>query len=135
CSAQHWPACLPGVIAYSTTKMAQIGLTVGLATELRDTEIHVNAISPVAATRVLRRTAPELKPELVAPGVAFLASAACDFSGIVLHAAGGRFSASAWGRSEGLDFGPLPASLEDIAARWHRNVGYGLSTCAVGQSH
>jgi NAD(P)-dependent dehydrogenase (short-subunit alcohol dehydrogenase family) len=114
--------CLPGLIAYSTIKMAQLGLMVGLGAELHDTGIHVNAISPVAATRVLRRTAPELKPELVAPGVAFLASAACDFSGIVLHAAGGRFSASAWGRSEGLDFGSFPTSLEDIATRWHQIV-------------
>jgi NAD(P)-dependent dehydrogenase (short-subunit alcohol dehydrogenase family) len=112
--------CLPGLTAYSTCKMAQVGLMVGLAAELQGTGIQVNAISPVAATRVLRRTAPELKPELVAPGVAFLASAACDFSGIVLHAAGGRFSTSAWGRSEGLDLGSIPASPEDIAARWEQ---------------
>jgi NAD(P)-dependent dehydrogenase (short-subunit alcohol dehydrogenase family) len=98
--------------------MAQVGLMVGLATELRDTGIRVNAISPVAATRVLRRPAPELKPELVAPGVAFLASAACDFSGAVLHAAGGRFSVSTWGRSGGIDLGLLPASPEDLATRW-----------------
>ncbi len=66
--------CVPGLIAYSAAKMAQVGLMVGLAAELHDTDIHVNAISPVAATRVLRRRAPELAPELVAPGVAFLAS-------------------------------------------------------------
>jgi len=42
-----------------------------LAAELHDTNIHVNAISPVAATRILRRNAPELSPELVAPGAAY----------------------------------------------------------------
>jgi NAD(P)-dependent dehydrogenase (short-subunit alcohol dehydrogenase family) len=108
---------VPGLVAYSTAKMAQVGLMIGLAAELNDTNIHVNAISPVAATRVLRRNAPELKPELVAPGVAFLASSACTTSGAVLNAAGGRFSAAWWERSDGLDLGPTPASPEDIAAR------------------
>ena len=115
--------CLPGLIAYSATKMAQVGLMVGLAAELRGTGIQVNAISPVAATRVLRRRAPELKPELVAPGVAFLASSACSFSGVVLHAAGGRFSVSAWDRVPGVDFGPAPTSPEEIAQRWHEIAG------------
>ena len=115
--------CVPGLTAYATTKMAQIGLMVGLAAELGERAIQVNAISPVAATRVLRRSAPELKPELIAPGVAFLVSAACDFSGVVLHAAGGRFSASGWGRSTGIDFGPSPASPEDIANSWQEIIG------------
>jgi NAD(P)-dependent dehydrogenase (short-subunit alcohol dehydrogenase family) len=110
--------CVPGLIAYSTVKMAQIGLMVGLAAELRDTGIRVNAISPVAATRVLRRNAPELAPELVAPGVAFLASSACRASGAVLHAAGGRFAVARWDRAQDVDLGPTPASPEDVAARW-----------------
>jgi NAD(P)-dependent dehydrogenase (short-subunit alcohol dehydrogenase family) len=112
--------CLPGLIAYSAAKTAQVGLMVGLAAELHDTDIRVNAISPVAATRVLRRSAPELAPELVAPGVAFLASPACQISGAVLNAAGGRFSAAWWDRSESIDLGPVPASPEDIAVRWQQ---------------
>jgi len=115
--------CVPGLIGYSAAKMAQVGLMVGLAAELRDTNIRVNAISPVAATRVLRRSAPELLPELVAPGVAFLASSACDVSGVVLCAAGGRFSAAWWDRNDGLDLGATPPSPEDIAARWHEIAG------------
>ncbi len=79
--------CVPGLTAYSAAKLAQVGLMVALAAELHDTNIHVNAISPVAATRVLRRSAPELSPELVAPGAAFLASSACTTSGTVLNAA------------------------------------------------
>jgi len=115
--------CVPGLVAYSAAKMAQIGLMVGLAAELQDTNIRVNAISPVAATRVLRHSAPELLPELVSPGVAFLASSACDVSGVVLCAAGGRFSAAWWDRSDGADLGPTPASPEDVAARWHEIAG------------
>jgi NAD(P)-dependent dehydrogenase (short-subunit alcohol dehydrogenase family) len=115
--------CVPGLIAYSAVKMGQVGLMVGLAAELRDTGILVNAISPVAATRVLRREAPELRPELVAPAVAFLASRACGLSGAVVQAAGGRFAAARWDSSEGLDLGPTPASPEDIAARWRQIAG------------
>lgn len=111
--------CVPGLVAYSTAKMAQVGLMVGLAAELADTDIRVNAISPVAATRVLRREAPELLADLVAPGAAFLASSACTMSGAVLNAAGGRFSASWWDRGETLDLGST-ATPEDIAGRWQR---------------
>src|SRR5687768_16759156 len=113
--------CVPGLVAYSTAKMAQVGLMVGLAAELADTDIRVNAISPVAATRVLRRQAPELLADLVAPGVAFLASSACTTSGVVLNAAGGRFSASWWDRGETVDLGPT-ASPETIAGHWQRFV-------------
>lgn len=121
--AMYVENCLPGLVAYSATKMAQVGLMVGLASELRGTGIQVNAISPVAATRVLRREAPELRPDLVAPGVAFLASAECNFSGAILHAAGGRFSAYSMGRSEGTDLGPMPVSPEEVAVRWRQIAG------------
>jgi hypothetical protein len=86
--------------------MAQVGLMVGLAAELQGSGIEVNAVSPVAATRVLRRSAPELTAELVAPGVAFLASSACRTSGRVLGAAGGRFSLGGWEHGSGFDLGP-----------------------------
>jgi NAD(P)-dependent dehydrogenase (short-subunit alcohol dehydrogenase family) len=112
--------CVAGLTAYSAVKLAQVGLMIGLAAELHETNIHVNAISPVAATRVLRRSAPELSPELVAPGGAFLASSACATSGAVLNAAGGRFSGAWWDRSEAIDLGSTPATPEDIAANWSR---------------
>ena len=115
--------CVPGLVAYSTTKMAQVGLMVGLAAELSDAGVRSNAISPVAATRVLRRSAPDLRPELVAPGVALLASAACPASGFVLAAAGGRFSNARMAGSHAVDFGPTPASVDDIAARWDQIAG------------
>ncbi len=121
--AMRVEGCVPGLVAYSAAKMAQVGLMVGLAAELGDVGICVNAISPVAATRVLRRSAPELLPELVAPGAAFLASSACTVSGVVLQAVGGRFFASRWDRSEGIDLGSTPATPEDIAAQWQQVTG------------
>lgn len=110
--------CVPGLTAYAAAKLAQVGLMIGLASELHDTNIRVNAISPVAATRVLRRHAPEMAPELVAPGAAFLASSACTTSGAVLNATGGRFSGGWWNRGHTIDLGPAPAAPEDIAANW-----------------
>jgi NAD(P)-dependent dehydrogenase (short-subunit alcohol dehydrogenase family) len=120
--------CAPGLAAYAVGKMAQLGLMVGVAAELRDTNIRVNAISPVAATRVLRRHAPEMLPELVAPGVAFLASSTCVASGMVLRAAGGRFSATWLTGSDGIDLGCTPVGPEEIAARWQEIVSGYLDT-------
>jgi hypothetical protein len=91
---------------------------VAVAAENQDHGVHINAISPVAATRVLRRSAPELLPELVAPGVTFLASSACNESGVVLLAAGGRFQAAKWTDEPGIDLGRMPVDPEAIAARW-----------------
>jgi NAD(P)-dependent dehydrogenase (short-subunit alcohol dehydrogenase family) len=116
--AMHLGRAAPGLVAYSVGKMAQLGLMVALAAEVEDAGIRVNAISPVAATRVLRRHAPELSPEHVAPGVAFLASSRCDFSGVVLRAEGGRFSTAQWCFNRGLDLGPVPVEPETIAERW-----------------
>jgi NAD(P)-dependent dehydrogenase (short-subunit alcohol dehydrogenase family) len=117
--------CVPGLVAYSVGKTAQLGLMVAVAAEHHDAGIRVNAISPVAATRVLRRHAPELTPELVAPGAVFLASSACDVSGAVLRAAGGRFSLAQWGGHDGVDFGVAPVDPEAIAACWHELGGAG----------
>jgi NAD(P)-dependent dehydrogenase (short-subunit alcohol dehydrogenase family) len=103
--------------------MAQLGLMVAIAAENQSYGIHINAISPVAATRVLRRHRPELPPELVAPGVAFLASSACNESGVVLLAAGGRFQGAQWIDQQGIDFGKTPVDPELIGARWQEICG------------
>lgn len=117
--------CVPGLAAYNTGKMAQVGLMIGVAAELNALDIKINAIAPVAATRILRRSAPELLPELVAPGVAFLASTACALSGVVLCAAGGRFSTASWAGSDGIDLGPTAVGPEVVAARWPEIAGAG----------
>jgi NAD(P)-dependent dehydrogenase (short-subunit alcohol dehydrogenase family) len=110
----------PGLAAYAIGKMAHFGLMVVLAAEGREHGILSNAISPVAATRVYTREAEpgELEPEQVAPGVLFLSSEACGVTGAVLSAAGGRFAARWWARSEGIDVGPSPVSPELVAERW-----------------
>jgi NAD(P)-dependent dehydrogenase (short-subunit alcohol dehydrogenase family) len=110
----------PGLSAYAAGKMAQFGLMVVFAAEGEPHGIRANAISPVAATRIYTREAKpgELEPEQVAPGVLFLASEACELSGVVLGAAGGYFGTRSWGRAGGVDFGPEPVTPEAIAERW-----------------
>ena len=93
---------------------------VGLAAELRDAGVCSNAISGGRHTRAgagRRNCCPAGRP-----GAAF-ASAACTVSGRVLTAAGGRFSAVAWNESHEVNFGPSPASVDDIAARWDEIAG------------
>jgi len=115
----------PGLAAYAVAKMAQFGLMVVTAAEGERHGIRSNAISPAAATRVLvRQVAPgELEPEQVVPGVLFLASERCPFSGKVLEAAGGAFDVARWASSDGIDFGPEPVEPEVIAERWNEIEG------------
>jgi NAD(P)-dependent dehydrogenase (short-subunit alcohol dehydrogenase family) len=123
--AMYVDAALPGLSAYSTAKGAQLGLMVALAAEGEPHGILVNAISPVAATRMLRPGARggQLPPEIVSPGVAFLASSGCTASGVVLRAADGHFSIARWEFSAGVDLGRRPVSPEVIAERWHDMTG------------
>jgi NAD(P)-dependent dehydrogenase (short-subunit alcohol dehydrogenase family) len=113
-------AAIPHLTAYSVGKGAQLGLMVGLAAEGEPHGIRTNTVSPVASTRMTRQPPPPgpLAPELVAPGVAFLASSACQASGVILRAAGGRFSAARFDRGEDVDFGPRPVPPDAIAGRW-----------------
>ena len=114
-------AALPHLTAYAVGKGAQLGLMVGLAAEGEPHGIRTNAVSPVATTRMTRIPPPPeeaLGPELVAPGVVFLASAACEVSGVVLRAAGGRFSAARYDLGHEVDFGPRPVSPDAVAERW-----------------
>ena len=115
----------PGLAAYSVAKMAQFGLMIVAAAEGEEHGIRANAISPAAATRVLvREVAPgELEPEQVVPGVLFLASERCTFSGKVLEAAGGEFDVARWVSSDGIDFGQEPVDPETIAERWSEIEG------------
>jgi NAD(P)-dependent dehydrogenase (short-subunit alcohol dehydrogenase family) len=109
------------LVAYCVAKGGQFGLMNGLAFAATD-NVLVNCVSPVAATRLYSRAVPagQLAPELVAPGVVHLASPACEVTGVVLRAGGGRFSAGAFGGAAGVDFGATPAAPEMVAARWRQ---------------
>jgi len=80
--------------------------------------IHTNAVAPVAATRMTEALMPEealkwLGPELVTPAVIFLCSDDAP-NGVILQAAGGKYSVACIVENEGIDLG-ADATVEDIA--------------------
>ncbi|WP_322033902.1 SDR family NAD(P)-dependent oxidoreductase [Paraburkholderia sp. J76] len=83
---------------YGAAKMAVIGLMNALTTEGRKSDIRVNTIAPVAATRMTADILPEamlerIKPERVTPAVLFLASENAP-SKTIVAAGGGAFAAA-----------------------------------------
>ncbi|WP_258398292.1 SDR family NAD(P)-dependent oxidoreductase [Micromonospora noduli] len=103
------------VAAYSVSKGAQFGLMNALAGEGQAHGILVNAICPVAATRIFRRAVQpqELTAASVAPGVAMLVSRECPFTGHVLRSAGGDWRIYQVTASRQADLG-RDASPEDV---------------------
>lgn len=98
------------VTAYGVGKGAQFGLMHGLAGEGGRHGIVVNAISPVAATRIFRAEVDfdDYLPERVAPGVVMLGSSHCPFTGKVLKAVNGSFSLSEMASYKKMDLGSVP---------------------------
>lgn len=117
----------PGLVAYSAGKMAQIGIMNALSMEGLEHGILVNAVSPVAKTRMWGVTQPpeELKPEWVTPGVLYLASDLCRDTGYILRASNGQFTATRFSENSGVSY-PRDlarveaASLAEVAERWSR---------------
>lgn len=114
-----------GLAAYAAAKMATVGITNVLAHEGEPYGILVNAMSPVAKTRMwgVAGEPDELRPDAVAPGAAFLVSEACRASAWVLRASNGQFHAFKACEAEGVDYPrDLRAvsvdSLEAVAAAW-----------------
>ena len=117
---------VPGndVTAYSVSKAAQFGLMNALAGEGHDHGVRVNAIAPIAATRIFRRdvAAGQLSPESVAAGVVLLASRDCPVNGTVLAGAGGRWSLQRLSSHGEHDLGG-DATVEDVLI-WARTIPY-----------
>jgi NAD(P)-dependent dehydrogenase (short-subunit alcohol dehydrogenase family) len=110
----------PGLAAYAVGKMAHFALMIVTAAEGAPHGILANAVAPAARTRMVRRSVEpgELEPMQVAPGVVFLASDRCTFSGKVLEAAGGEFDVARWTSTAEIDLGRDPVQPELIAERW-----------------
>ncbi|CAI2797815.1 MULTISPECIES: SDR family NAD(P)-dependent oxidoreductase [Pseudomonas] len=116
-----------GLVAYSAGKMAQLGIMNALSHEGLDAGIKVNAISPVAKTRMWGVTdePDELKPEWVTPGVLFLASTQCEDTGYIVRASNGQFTATRFTENPGVEYPRNLArikadSAEAVAAAWPR---------------
>ena len=116
-----------GLVAYSAGKMAQLGIMNALSHEGAEAGIKVNAISPVAKTRMwgVTEEPDELKPDWVTPGVVFLASEQCQDSGYILRASNGQFTATRFTENPGVDYPRNLARIkarnaQEVAAQWPR---------------
>jgi NAD(P)-dependent dehydrogenase (short-subunit alcohol dehydrogenase family) len=121
---------LPDNLGYATAKAGVIGMARSLTASVREKNIRINCIAPNALTRLAGRPGaeaassefrpiPELDPAAVAPMVAYLAHEACDVSGEVYVAGGGRFSRLFVGVTPGyLHPDPAKATVDDVAANW-----------------
>jgi NAD(P)-dependent dehydrogenase (short-subunit alcohol dehydrogenase family) len=102
-----------GQANYGAAKAGLVGLTRSLAVEGRKVGISVNAISPMASTRMTQDLLGEngelLAPEQVSPVVAFLCHRDCTISGQVLSVGGGHVSAVVTSVSRGITEGDLSA--------------------------
>ncbi len=111
-----------GQANYAAAKLALVGLMQALKLEGEKHDIRINAISPVAATRMTDTLlSPEalsqLSPDLVSPGVLYLASEAAP-SGVVLAAGAGVFAAVRIEESEGLFLGGSGLTPEAVRDAW-----------------
>jgi NAD(P)-dependent dehydrogenase (short-subunit alcohol dehydrogenase family) len=115
----------PGLASYAAAKLAAVGLVNVLAQEGGPDGIVVNAISPVAKTRMwgVADEPDELRPAAVAPGAAFLASPACREGGWILRASNGQFHATRAAEATGVAYprdirGVTATTIADVAAQW-----------------
>ena len=104
-----------GRAAYAASKAAQAGVMNVLALEGAEHGTVVNAISPVAKTRMwgVEGEPDELRPQAVAAGAAWLVPDACTQSGWVLRASNGQFHAVRPAAAAGVD---CPRDLRAVAA-------------------
>ena len=112
-----------GQANYGAAKLALVGLMNTLKIEGMTDNIKVNAICPVAATRMTEALMPppmleQLKPEYVTPGVVFLASEDAP-TGVILTAGAGVFSAAEMIETSGVNLGHA-ATADTIAENWPR---------------
>ncbi|MBX9683838.1 MAG: SDR family NAD(P)-dependent oxidoreductase [Hyphomicrobium sp.] len=116
-----------GLSAYAAAKMAAVGIVNVLAAEGAAHGIVVNAISPVAKTRMwgIEGEPSELRPSDVAAGAAYMLSDACTEGGWVLRASNGQFHATRATEAPDVDYprdlrAVSAATADDIAANWPR---------------
>jgi NAD(P)-dependent dehydrogenase (short-subunit alcohol dehydrogenase family) len=119
---------------YGAAKMGLVGLMNVLKLEGAKYDIKVNAIAPVAHTRmtedILGPVAEKLEPGLVSPVVAYLCSQACAVTGEIFSAAGGTVSrmfiglTPGWFKHPERDGALTPEDVEANLAAIRAETGY-----------
>lgn len=115
-----------GQSAYGSAKAGLIGLMNCLALEGSGRNILVNAVSPAAATAMTAgmftaELESRMRPELVSPAIAWLASERCDVTGRLITAGAGGFGRQQIFENDGLRFGTEKAvSVEEFDAGFEK---------------
>ncbi|MDB5467126.1 MAG: HlyD family secretion protein, partial [Phenylobacterium sp.] len=109
---------------YGAAKLGIVGFMNTLKLEGQKNNIHVNAIAPVAATRMTENLMPpavleRLKPEFVTPGVVFLCSEDAP-TGAILTAGAGAFALARIVETEGVYLGEGGLSVEEVRDNWEK---------------
>lgn len=111
-----------GQANYGAAKLGLVGLINTLAQEGAKYDIKANALAPLAATRMTEDilaadVLQNLRPEFVAPVMAYLCTEEVPDSGSVFIVGGGKVQRVALFQNEGVTFA-TPPTVEDIANNW-----------------
>lgn len=111
-----------GQTNYGAAKMGLVGFMNSLAIEGQKYDIHVNALAPIAATRMTEDLMPEnvlalLQPESVTPAVVFMASRDAPTRQIIAAGAG-VFARVVIQETPGVFLPPEQRDADHVAAAW-----------------
>jgi NAD(P)-dependent dehydrogenase (short-subunit alcohol dehydrogenase family) len=107
---------------YGAAKMGVVGLMNTLKLEGARSNVHVNTIAPIAATRMTEGLGipqamfDKLKPELITPAVLYLVSEQAP-TGTIIEAGAGYYAKAQMVEAKGVKLGDA-ATVEDVAAHW-----------------
>lgn len=116
-----------GQTNYGAAKMGLVGFMNSLALEAQKYGIHVNALAPIAATRMTEDLMPEnvlalLQPESVTPAVVFMASRDAPTRQIIAAGAG-VFARVVIQETPGVFLPPEQRDADHVAAAWAEIAG------------
>jgi len=113
-----------GQANYSAAKLSLLGFAKTLAIEGASKNIFVNTIAPMAGSRMTETVMPPelvaaLKPDYVAPLVAYLCHESCTENGGLFEVGAGWVSKLRWQRNEGVFHNPSKGfTSEDVKKNW-----------------
>src|SRR5580693_1145154 len=111
-----------GQANYGAAKLSLVGFMNTIKIEGQKNNVHINAIAPVAATRMTENILPpqiaeRLKPDYVTPGVVYLCSEEAP-TGAILTAGAGAFALARIYETEGVYLGEGGLSVEEVRDNW-----------------